>query len=100
MTAAAGIDDEDFVAGDLDLVAVEDRGGIGAEADSVDQQLRARLRRADGGGPLAGAAHHRVARLHPLAFEDDGAPGRRPNCGLAGGNGNLSAADLELHHPS
>ena len=71
-----GVDREDLVGADLDLVAVQDRGGVGAEPHAVDQKLRIGLARADGGGPLRGALQDGVPRPHPLAFEDNRAARR------------------------
>ena len=71
-----GVDREDLVRADLDLVAVQDRGGVGAEPHAVDQKLRIGLARANGGGPLRGALQDGMPRPHPLAFEDNRAARR------------------------
>ena len=100
MPDAAVVDGEDLVRADLDLVAVEHRGGVGAEPHAVDEQVHPRAGRANGGGPLGGAQEDGMARLHAFAFEDDGGARRRSYDRLTGGHGDSRAADLEVHHRS
>ena len=73
VAGAAAVHREDLVEADLDLVAVEDGGRIGAEPDPVDQELHAGLGGPDGGGALRCPLEHRVQRLDPLTLEVDGA---------------------------
>jgi hypothetical protein len=98
VTAAAGVYRKDFVTGDLDLIPVEDRRGIGSKRHAVDEELGARLRRADRRRSLGTAVDDGVPGSHPLALEDDGTTRGRPYDRLTGGDGDPFATDFEVHH--
>ena len=60
------IDDQEFVAADLDLVAVQHRGRLGAQPDPVDQRLGVREARRIAAAPCVEPLHNRMPR--PDAF--------------------------------
>ena len=94
------VDGEDLVRADLDLVAVQHGGGIGAQADAVDDDLGVGRAAADRGGALGGPLHDGMPGQNALALEQDGAARRGPYDRLTDGHGDSCAAEFELHHRS
>ena len=90
-----GVYREDFVVEDLDLVAVENRRGIGAQPHAVDGHLGVGAGGPDRRAPRA-ALYDGVMRPHALTLEDDGTPRRRAYDRISGGDWDPSATDLQI----
>ena len=93
-----GIDGEDLVPEDLDLVSMEDGGGIGAQPHAVDGHLGVGPGGTDRRGALLGALNDGVMRPDALTLENDSAPRRRAYDCVPGGDRYPPATDFELHH--
>ena len=98
ISRSLGVHRENLVFEDLDLVAVEHRGGVGTQADAVDGDLRVRGHRADRRGALGCPLDDGMVGSYPLALEHDGTPGGGAYDRISSGDGNPSAADFKLHH--
>ena len=68
-----GVHRENLVVDDLDLVAVQHRGRVGAQPDAVDGDLGIGGRGADRRRAFGGPLDDGMAGPHPLALEHDGA---------------------------
>jgi hypothetical protein len=76
---------------------MEERGRLGTQSDSIDQDLgpgRCGPYRRGAGSSL----HHRVLGVHPLAGEHHGTVRGRPYDCLTGGDDVPLAVDFEMDH--
>ena len=91
--------DQDLVAADTDLVAVEQRGRLGTEANAVDLNLGI-AQRPDGGGTIGPALNHGVLGRNPGSEEGDGGLGVGADQHIARYHAMAAPFDVELDHAS
>jgi hypothetical protein len=95
---ARGIDYQQLMTADCDLVPMQQRSRIGSQANAIDPYLRFPVCRPDGGSAGRHSLHHGVSRPHPFAFQDHFAVRSRTYDCLAGGDGVPLAVDFEMDH--